>query len=186
MLFPALLFVVVIVLLILGDVLFIKPKPSDGLLDWRKDDGIEIGEPADARTLPVEGLIANVLPVVKPPSAYSRRTFEEHQHIRDRIKVDPKDCDHTKGGRDRRIRYSRNDYNVSMMTFIDGTQRVRCLTCGQKWFESDKGWAEAIRMVSESTNRQTSSEQLSEMQKVRLRKEARGKGPKPDRKWFRR
>ena len=161
--------VAALVIYLLMDALFGgAKKPPEDLLSWRKDYGIEIGEP------------------VEPPSAYSRRTFEEHQHIRDRIKVDPKDCTHQKGGRDRRIRYSRNDYNVSMMTFIDGTQRVRCLTCGQKWFKGDKGWAEAIRMAYESTNRQTSSEQLSETQKVRLRKEARGKGPKPDRKWFRR
>jgi hypothetical protein len=167
--------VVVLVICLLLDALFGgDKKPPEDLLSWRKDDGIEIGEP-------------DIRPETKRPivTGYSRRTEAEHALIRELIKVNPKDCTHQKGGRTQ-SRYKK-DYNVSLFTFIDGTRRVRCLTCGQKWFEGDKGWDEALRMATQSTNAQASSERPAYFKIENLFKGRRKKDEKrPDRKWFRR
>lgn len=90
-------------------------------------------------------------------SRYSLRSSLEDAALRAFLKIKPRDCSHLKGGFNRG-RGSRADYNVSLFTFITGKRRVRCNSCGQKWFEGRKGWEEAIRMVNLSTNSPASSE----------------------------
>ena len=89
---------------------------------------------------------------------YGLRTEQEHEIIRRnlRVKFDPKNCDHLKGD-PFKSRFSR-DYNMSLHTFPDGTRRVRCLSCGRKWFSADSNWLDALKMVNRSTNSPSGSE----------------------------
>jgi hypothetical protein len=100
-----------------------------------------------------------------------------------------RDCSHLKGGPNRN-RLSRKDYNVSKHTFIDCTVRIRCLTCGMKWFKDDTrsilirngkehinhtglGWTDALKMVEDSTNTPSASEHFPQFKK----EDAHKKGP---------
>ena len=108
---------------------------------------------------------------------YELRTPEEHAAIRARIKVNPKDCDHTKGGKIKSKSMIANpDYNVSRHIFADRTERIRCNRCGQKWVPGKPGWEDAMRMVAESTNRQSTSERSryssAEIKKMRKKNDA--------------
>lgn len=189
----------VVIFLIVGDIVFdvfLRPyRQSDDFLEYTKT--IPVDKPDPDSTLVwtcsdtgVETLVPreSLTPTGKtaPQSAYERRTDKEHAEIRARIKVDPKDCNHAKGGPTWNSPYI-GDYNLSLFTFIDGTQRIRCLTCGQKWFKGDKGWKEMYEKAQQrSTNKEGSSEQVPDV-KNQLRNIMRRKGrKKPDRKWFRR
>lgn len=83
-------------------------------------------------------------------------------------------CKHLKGGKFR-MKTASKDYAVNLHRFIDNTQYVRCILCKMKWYPTDtaqrivrggkvlvnhtnKGWAEALMMVGDSTNTPTSSE----------------------------
>jgi hypothetical protein len=88
---------------------------------------------------------------------YSRRTEAEHTACRRRATTSPSVCQHRKGFH-RRPRSVVKDYNVSFHRFIDGTERIRCLSCGKKWFPSDADWQQALNMVEDSTNTRTASE----------------------------
>lgn len=70
-------------------------------------------------------------------------------------------CDHRKGGYSVRGAAPRGgivDYNVSLHTFSNGKARVRCNKCGKRWFRGDADWADAVRMVEQSSNSPSSSE----------------------------
>lgn len=72
-------------------------------------------------------------------------------------------CAHLKGGRrDWGVVRFRRDYAVSMHTFIDGSQRIRCLLgCGwEVWNKQEWSlkWQVGLNMVNRSTNWPTSSE----------------------------
>ena len=82
---------------------------------------------------------------------YYSRTVTDHDDIRRRIAINPAVCKHLKGGRFRR-RNAVKDYNVSHHRFIDGTERIRCHSCGTKWFSTDANWNEALAMTEGSTN----------------------------------
>jgi len=88
---------------------------------------------------------------------YERRTEKEHGEIRKRIKVDPSECEHLKGGSFRRPS-THKDFNVSYHIFAGGVERIRCLSCGQKWFSDDPCWNEALVMVKHSTNSRSCGE----------------------------
>jgi hypothetical protein len=88
---------------------------------------------------------------------YGTRTIAEHEAIRLFIKRG-KDCDHLKGGRARH-RFQREDFNVMLHTYIDGSKRIRCGSCGKVVRPADAEWDAWMKMVSESTNRPSSSEQ---------------------------
>jgi hypothetical protein len=90
---------------------------------------------------------------------YWGRTEDEHTVIRRMVMADPKRCNHLKGGLYRPA-LSLRDFNVSLHTYIDGTQRIRCNGCGTKWFKGDADWDRALKMTEYSTNRQSSSEQV--------------------------
>src|SRR5580700_10315187 len=83
-------------------------------------------------------------------------------------------CKHLKGGK-YRMKTASKDYAVNLHRFIDNTQYVKCILCKMKWYPTDtaqrivrggkvlvnntnKGWAEALMMVEDSTNTPTSSE----------------------------
>lgn len=85
---------------------------------------------------------------------YRSRTSKQHQDIRDRIKQDPSTCRHRKGGG---ICYFA-DYNISDHRFIDGSRRVRCLSCGKIWWAGTPEWEEAKAMLESTSNRWSSSE----------------------------
>ena len=88
---------------------------------------------------------------------YLTRTKKEHQDIRNHVRKNPDTCDHLKGG-PTRSPAAGLDYNVSHHKFIDGSERVRCLNCGRKWFKGKPDWSGALYMVKNSTNTRTSSE----------------------------
>jgi hypothetical protein len=84
-------------------------------------------------------------------------------------------CRHTKGGRLQKAGV--NDFNMAMHEFTDGTKRIRCQSCGMKWFVRDTkefihrdgkkyrnhtniGWHEAWQMLQSSTNTTTKSEMV--------------------------
>lgn len=50
------------------------------------------------------------------------------------------------------------DYDVYLHTFIDSSQRIHCRRCGQNWFPGQPGWADAVSMTKQSTNRESASE----------------------------
>lgn len=83
-------------------------------------------------------------------------------------------CKHLKGGKNR-LRTQVKDYAVYLHRFINNEQVIRCQLCGAKWKIRDTveflyrygkrienwtgiGWAEALAMVSESSNKPSSSE----------------------------
>lgn len=86
---------------------------------------------------------------------YVGRSVEQHQKIRQRIAVAPERCSHLKGGRHRG---PFKDYNVSMHIFIGRNRRIICNTCRKKWTPESPDWAEALKMVEQSTNVASSSE----------------------------
>jgi hypothetical protein len=82
-------------------------------------------------------------------------------------------CTHRKGGRG--LKGPKIDYAVSFHTFVDASSYIRCLICGAKWKNTDTveylvrrgqkvpnhthmGWAEAYKMLGESSNTATASE----------------------------
>lgn len=87
---------------------------------------------------------------------YSKRSAEMHKIIRARLRINPKNCSHLKG----RVAGFRKDYNLSYFIFPDGVHRIRCLSCGRKWFKTDSDWEEALEMFYHSTNGTASSEIL--------------------------
>ena len=89
-------------------------------------------------------------------SRYSLRSELEQSALRSFLKIDPKKCDHLKGGFGKRV--GRLDYNVSLFTFATGVQRIRCNSCGKKWFKGKPGWADAVQMLECSSNCPASSE----------------------------
>jgi hypothetical protein len=50
------------------------------------------------------------------------------------------------------------DFNVSMHTFPDRHQEIKCMTCKRVWKNGDPDFAEAYKMVQNSTNKPSSSE----------------------------
>jgi hypothetical protein len=98
-----------------------------------------------------------------PPyvSQYSLRTEIDHAQIRTMLADASKHCQHLKGNRfgaKSREFINCTDYNVSIFKFIDGKMRIRCNTCGQKWFPGDEHWEAAMVMVRQSSNHMASSE----------------------------
>jgi hypothetical protein len=72
-------------------------------------------------------------------------------------------CSHLKGTSLYSIPSPNTDYSVYKHTFIDGTQRIKCLKCGwEVWNlpEFSLKWAHGMRMVDSSTNRASTSEQV--------------------------
>lgn len=71
-------------------------------------------------------------------------------------------CRHLKGSRHNRGKH-RSDYAISFHTFIDGSQRIKCLLgCGWEVWNlptHQYKWAIGLRMVNTSTNTKTASEQ---------------------------
>jgi hypothetical protein len=82
-------------------------------------------------------------------------------------------CTHKKGGRG--LKGPKVDYAVSFHTFVDASSYIRCLICSAKWKNTDTpeylvrrgqkipnhtgiGWAEAYKMLGESSNTATASE----------------------------
>jgi len=90
-------------------------------------------------------------------SQYSLRTEAEHALIRARLKRDPRNCTHEKGG-PQLWRRPWKDYNVSQHTFTNNVTRVRCNSCGKRWYAGRPGWDEALSMVDQSTNHPSASE----------------------------
>jgi hypothetical protein len=83
-------------------------------------------------------------------------------------------CKHLKGGKNR-LRTQVKDFAVYLHRFINNEQVIRCTLCGAKWKVRDTkeflyrygkrvenwtgiGWVEALAMVSESSNKPSSSE----------------------------
>ena len=93
---------------------------------------------------------------------YQIRTPKEHEEIRKKVSKNPSSCKHLKGGaRHNPTYYSSDyykDYNVSLFTFNTGRKRIRCNSCGKKWFDDEPEWAEACKMVESSTNTPASCE----------------------------
>lgn len=88
---------------------------------------------------------------------YSRRSDQNHEEIRQRIKFDPKTCRHLKGmGRGPSSMIT--DYNISHYLFIDGRERVRCMNCRRDWFRGTPEWVEAKAMLEHTSNTLNSSE----------------------------
>jgi hypothetical protein len=50
------------------------------------------------------------------------------------------------------------DFNVSMHTFPDSHQEIKCLTCKRVWKSGDADFQEALKMVQNSTNKPSASE----------------------------
>lgn len=97
--------------------------------------------------------------VVEQEKIKARRELQRHADDAsqdERLKKRQDKCSHLKGGR-MAGRWS-TDYNVSNFTYIDGTQEIKCLTCGKKWFNGDLGWQDALNMFRQSTNTPNSSE----------------------------
>lgn len=91
-------------------------------------------------------------------ATYKTLTAAEKDEIRKALVVDPKKCDHQKGGKTHH-RGARRDYNFRHHTFIDGSESIRCLTCKREWRPGDKQWPLALKaMQTMSTNRKTASE----------------------------
>jgi len=82
-------------------------------------------------------------------------------------------CSHKKGGTG--VKSPKVDYAVYAHTFTDNVAYIRCQICGAKWRRLDTaeflfrkgekipnhtriGWAEALKMLAESTNTPSSSE----------------------------
>lgn len=67
-------------------------------------------------------------------------------------------CTHVKGSRSATHR----DYNLMHHFYIDGSQQIKCLSCGRPWWKTktytDTEWNVAIEMMKSSTNTASSSE----------------------------
>lgn len=50
------------------------------------------------------------------------------------------------------------DFNVSLHTFIDGHQEIKCMTCKRVWRTGDADFAQAMKMVENSSNKPSASE----------------------------
>jgi hypothetical protein len=77
-----------------------------------------------------------------------------HQYERQR------NCNHLKGGR---LAKGVKDYNVSFHTFIDGSRRIRCLTCGKEAWDTPNTqfmWQYMVGLYYNSTNSASASESL--------------------------
>jgi hypothetical protein len=77
----------------------------------------------------------------------------ERQAVR---RTDRNICTHLKGGAIQRP-YHR-DYAVTQHTYPDGRVEIKCMICGQPWTKDHPDWAEARRMMEESSNNPTASE----------------------------
>lgn len=66
-------------------------------------------------------------------------------------------CRHLKGGR---VRHAVKDYAINLHTFVDFSQRVKCLLCGKEWWKEKEGQfpEEVLMMLDNTTNYPTSSE----------------------------
>lgn len=67
-----------------------------------------------------------------------------------------KPCKHLKGGRYRLPGHK--DYATWCFTFVDGSTIIKCAICGEKWTPQSPDWADAIKMMEQSTNTRCSSE----------------------------
>jgi hypothetical protein len=85
--------------------------------------------------------------ICEKPSKPHQELLEEKQ----------KNCRHSKGGY---VRGPIVDYNISHHIFIDGSERIKCLTCSKTWVPSDPDWKDVVKMMYYSTNRTTTSERL--------------------------
>jgi hypothetical protein len=52
------------------------------------------------------------------------------------------------------------DFCVSMHTFVDGKQLIKCIQCKREWHSGDPDFAEAYKMVLASSNKPSASERL--------------------------
>jgi len=71
------------------------------------------------------------------------------------------------------------DFNVSMHTFIDGHQEIKCLTCHRVWKTGDTDFQEALKLVQNSSNRPSSSEMPLGVSDSVFCDYVEGKGPQP-------
>lgn len=55
------------------------------------------------------------------------------------------------------------DFNVSLHTFVDRHQEIKCLTCKRIWKSGDPDFNEAMKMVQNSSNKPSSSEFLVQL-----------------------
>lgn len=101
-----------------------------------------------------------------------QREVNARQHSQKRLRKQ-QTCKHKKGGHNARAGVV--DYGVYLHTYIDNEQVIKCFICGMKWKRGDtkeyivrngrqipnhtkQGWAEACEMLSQTTNRPSSSE----------------------------
>jgi hypothetical protein len=78
-------------------------------------------------------------------------------------------CSHLKGGRPMG---RRSDYAVTIHTFIDGSQRIKCILCGWTvWNHPDWRfkWAVGMKMVKTSTNTPTSSQIMLQVMEQKIK-----------------
>jgi hypothetical protein len=52
------------------------------------------------------------------------------------------------------------DYNVYLHTFPDGKRRIRCNRCGEVAWEGDSNWPAMYELLRDTTNRESSAEQV--------------------------
>lgn len=137
--------------------------------------------PADRLTAMLELLLKKeaALAAQEQQLAERRKAFDarqreaSNQYTVARIEAQ-KNCKHLKGGASRK-RNQQRDPNVYMHRFTDGKAYIKCNSCGAKWYERDTaqylfrndnaipnwtriGWAEAVAMLEESSNKYSSSE----------------------------
>ena len=79
-------------------------------------------------------------------------------------------CSHRKGdlwqvtvGSKPRLPLFRFDFNVTCHTYINGSKRIRCNTCGRIWTNGDADFDEALKMVQNNTTQQWSAFSSSEV-----------------------
>jgi hypothetical protein len=105
-----------------------------------------------------------------------------------------KDCRHLKGGKGRQ-RGQQKDPAVYMHTFTGGERVIKCNLCSARWLPGDTreyltrngskipnwtnaGWAEAVEMVEDSSNKPSASERFGTAPQGTAPKTDKGEIPK--------
>lgn len=134
------------------------------------------GRKAIAEVITEKPTASVILPRTIPTpdiSRYGQRTVQEHAALREFITPKIGECphlkNHFKNGSTRwpRPKSISKDYNLSKHTFVDGTTRIRCLSCGQKWFKDDKDFKKMVDLHDNESSNWASSSEYSPLWKLK-------------------
>lgn len=110
--------------------------------------------------------------VLRKETRNKQRDINASQHGQKRL-IKQMNCGHKKGGKNAKAGLV--DFNVYIHTYINKEQVIRCCSCGMKWKAEDtveflvrngrqiknhtgKGWKEAVAMLSQTSNKPSTSE----------------------------